>query len=628
MSTPAPNVRSYSHGEARRSERVERMIPLLIMGTDKLGRSFHEESSAVCLNLHGCRYSTRHEYPIGSRVTLKVARAEGRDSTRVVRARVCTTFPPELPGQLCQVGVEFEIPGNVLGIDAVPNDWQRRLEGVPATAGSAAAIAPSLEPAGIPLPHAPLASEGRHFDVAKFPELTPKQTMPDQPKGIASGRPEPVVTRADELVAALQRKLHLAADTAVEKAIATHLDDAVRAALERIEEASRASAPQVAWIDEPKGARDEELDSCRAHAEEIAERLELLIGNARKSLADMQSFLGDAANQVEPQINSQLRESIGRAAEELENTAARVAEREFENFSMGTQAVLQEALLQMDTRVAVVRPLLEKTLNSPPLEHMEAMLHATKEEILGFVGARMQEMRSQWEEQRELQRIRLDELAEKFEKLAGRPVLDMDNTRKLALQAVRELEPQVNARLEESVGRAAKNFETAAASVSDRQLVRLMDEKQRFAHEASLEIQSGTAKAQAQLLKTANITLEEFRRQLEVQIDLAISEATQRMTSSLGSLDAENRAACDARRRSLEGDIARAAEQSTQEFRSGMKAFLYSCLVAAVSAVDEHAQTTLKGLDKNAVSLPEDLMPFPGTSGKGKNDSSGDDNSR
>jgi hypothetical protein len=49
----------------------------------------------------------------------------------------------------------------------------------------------------------------------------------------------------------------------------------------------------------------------------------------------------------------------------------------------------------------------------------------------------------------------------------------------------------------------------------------------------------------------------------------------------------------------VETDVARAAEQSTAEFRSGIKAFLYSCLVAAVSAVDEHAQTTLGGLAKN-----------------------------
>jgi hypothetical protein len=36
-----------------------------------------------------------------------------------------------------------------------------------------------------------------------------------------------------------------------------------------------------------------------------------------------------------------------------------------------------------------------------------------------------------------------------------------------------------------------------------------------------------------------------------------------------------------------------------------MKAFLYSCLVAAVGAVDEHAKTTLDGLKDPAKALRE-----------------------
>jgi hypothetical protein len=77
-----------------------------------------------------------------------------------------------------------------------------------------------------------------------------------------------------------------------------------------------------------------------------------------------------------------------------------------------------------------------------------------------------------------------------------------------------------------------------------------------------------------------------------------ISEASQKATSALASLDAESRTAYENRRRTLETDVARAAEQSADQFRTGIKAFLYSCLVAAVSAVDEHSQTTLEGLMK------------------------------
>ena len=60
----------------------------------------------------------------------------------------------------------------------------------------------------------------------------------------------------------------------------------------------------------------------------------------------------------------------------------------------------------------------------------------------------------------------------------------------------------------------------------------------------------------------------------------------------------------------LEADVARAAERSTDQFRKSMKAFLYSCLVAAVSAVDEHSKATLDNLTKdNGKSLGEGHEP-------------------
>jgi len=53
--------------------------------------------------------------------------------------------------------------------------------------------------------------------------------------------------------------------------------------------------------------------------------------------------------------------------------------------------------------------------------------------------------------------------------------------------------------------------------------------------------------------------------------------------SSLAALDAENRAACEARRRTIESDVARRDPSNPRSNSAGMKAFLYSCLVAAVA---------------------------------------------
>ena len=150
--------------------------------------------------------------------------------------------------------------------------------------------------------------------------------------------------------------------------------------------------------------------------------------------------------------------------------------------------------------------------------------------------------------------------------------------------------------LEETVARAREEFEAAAARVSDRQLVRLMEATRMETREVSSQLEARAAEARALIQSAAHDILNEFRRQAEVQIDLAISEATQRTKSSLASLEAENRTACDARRRTLEDEVARAGELSSKEFPTGIRAFLYFCLVAAVSSAHNQPKTTLDGL--------------------------------
>jgi hypothetical protein len=117
--------------------------------------------------------------------------------------------------------------------------------------------------------------------------------------------------------------------------------------------------------------------------------------------------------------------------------------------------------------------------------------------------------------------------------------------------------------------------------------------------EALLKLDARSAEMQALVQSTVNSALGTFQRQTDVHLNAVLSETQERAATALSSLDAESRAACEARRLALESEVARAAERSTDQFRKGMKAFLYSCLVAAVSAVDEHSKSTLEGLTKD-----------------------------
>ena len=114
--------------------------------------------------------------------------------------------------------------------------------------------------------------------------------------------------------------------------------------------------------------------------------------------------------------------------------------------------------------------------------------------------------------------------------------------------------------------------------------------------EAFLKLNARAAEAQALVQATVNSALEEFRRETELHGNMALSETKERAVSALSLLDAESRSSCDKRRQALEAEVARSAEQVTEQFRTGMKAFMYSCLVAAVGAVDEHSRATLDRL--------------------------------
>jgi hypothetical protein len=482
----------FSGVEARRSTRVDRSVPLIIMGQTKLGLSFEEKTSAVSVNLHGCRYPSRHDYSIGSWVALQVL--DGENSSAMMRAQVRSIHPPMSPRELYQIGVELEAPANVWGVCVPPDDWQ------PALGASTVQMATGAAPARAPA-HAPAGPEYRNAGVAAFPASPAAAAARPEPAREAGAlKPERVVITSDQLIAAVQGKLQQAAEKAVHTAITTHLVEAVRKALSKIDDVCNASVHQM------------------------------------------------------------------------------------EQYSA---------------------------------QRLETMMRSAREEVLSRIDARLLEDRNRWTEQQESYRSRAEEIAQRIEKLTEQAEQDLAEAQKFSDKMTSEVEPQVRGRVEQSMTHAAEEFEAAATRVADRQLVRLMEDKQMVTREAASQMAACAAEMRALLQTSASSTLEEFRRQTEVQVDLAISEATQRVMSSLASLDAENRAACEARRRAIESDVARATEQSTEQFRTGMKAFLYSCLVAAVGAVDEHAKTTFDGLVQDQSKVQREIARFANGAEKG-----------
>ena len=487
LAAPPEHLHSLSGLEGRRSTRIDRNVPLVVLGQTRTGLSFQEKTSTVSFNLHGCRYPSRHEYPIGSSVGLRVLQPDGETISPVIRAFVNSIHLPASPRELFQVGVELESPANIWNVSPPPSDWNRLLGGSTSSAGMATAAAPALEPAEPPaaanaFPSAP-GPNGDDAKTSQVTEFPPPAAAGAQPaKETAPSKPERVVITIDQLIAAMQGKLQAAAEKVVQNALAEHLDEAINDALARIE-----------------GVRERNLQQ-----------------------------LGEFSEQ-----------------------------------------------------------------------RLESLMRSSREEILGHLESRLGEVQSRWEEQHNAYRAQSEEIALRLEKLAADTQHHLSQTQNFIEKVGREIEPRTRGRLDESLGQATEQFEASADRISDRQLVRVMEATRMVAREAAAQLDARVAESRALLHSAAGATLEEFRRQAEVQVDLAISETTERVRSALSPLDAENRVACENRRRTMIDDVTRTTEQSTEQFRSGIKAFLYSCLVAAVGAVDEHAKTTLDGMVKD-----------------------------
>ncbi|HXJ16905.1 MAG TPA: hypothetical protein VNM68_06870 [Candidatus Polarisedimenticolia bacterium] len=117
-----PEVDSIpSSTQRRRSERLSSSVPIIVRGIDLLGQPFEERTSTLTLNLHGCRYSSKHHLPKNTWLTLEVARGTER---RNLRARVAWIQRPHSVREFFQIAIELESPGNIWGIESPPADWE------------------------------------------------------------------------------------------------------------------------------------------------------------------------------------------------------------------------------------------------------------------------------------------------------------------------------------------------------------------------------------------------------------------------------------------------------------------------------------------------------------------------
>ena len=486
--TPA---RVYSGIELRRSTRIERSVPIFISGRDTSGQDFLERTSAISVNLHGCRYPSRHDLHVGTWVTLQLGGASVGEISTSVRAQVKSVHMPQSPRELHHIGVELETPGNIWSVPSPPADWLTALErGFRGNGETAGATGPARSSVLVemPKPQRPDFEEDEKAAERQAAEVeadlngastsAPAASAP-APESQAPSKAGRLVLTQDQLIRVMRGKMQQAAEAAVREALEKLLDPAIQKTMASIEETRLGSIVQV-----------------------------------------------------------------------------------------------EEASTQQ----------------------RNTLLHATRSELLERLEERIEEVRVRWDAELDGYRMRAEEILERVEKHTAAARRDLEDAKAVSERAVRELQPLLSSQMEKTQLKAAEEFHLSAAQAADRHLVRVLEESRNVARETTTHMEAKAAEALAAVESAARQAYAEFRRQADTHAALTMSDTSQRITSSLAALEAQNRMACDARRQALEEEVGRVGEKITEEFRQSFRAFFYSCLVAAVGAVEDHSKATREGM--------------------------------
>src|SRR5260370_1520188 len=216
-------------------------------GQNRMGEPFVERTGSTSLNLHGCRYRPRHDYGVGSWVTLQVVGLNVEPKPPAVRARVRSVHTSQSSRELQQVGVELENPGNVWGIVTPPQDWMTAGGTSAGLAQFAIAVAPALDlpPVTVNLDEPPVTAEHHMAEVATFPSPSPVVTKPPAPKLTKDPKPHRVVITPDGLIAPLQGRLQHGAAKSVLAAVSEQVDAAATDPLNSIGDVRNYSRPGI-----------------------------------------------------------------------------------------------------------------------------------------------------------------------------------------------------------------------------------------------------------------------------------------------------------------------------------------------------------------------------------------------
>lgn len=650
--------------QKRRSTRIVQAMPITVTGVDALGQPFKERTTTVMVNCHGCKYQSKHYVPKNMIVTLEIPRPEPAFPARSVSGRVVWVQRPRTVRELFQIGLEFEIAGNVWGIAFPPEDWFPCPDDVSAArpakhadAGeaanpefleeSAAQEASSHErsssESGIHVVSPPLQQEGQLAMarqlakmVAEAKELLDKSTR----KGAhAAINDEMTVVRQqldaqlhDAVEKAIKVSMDRVSESAVKKVVqqaadrtaalidearragesgAERLDAKVRDAVQEaigsaVEQAAQKAAEQTAaqnW----KQTVEEAVDRALSQKEVSTPSLEILSSPeaAQKHLEQWKSGLEDAARGVRRQTIEQSQTDAAAARqhwqEEFQSAVDGASRKIGDTLSEVSRAALAQAEQDMSARSLSLRSSLDEAI-------------ASAQDRIQSLGSGLEQERARTEETRnELQqaaretldatRHRLDEmLAGQYQEI-GRKADD----------AIAERANQLQPILENSAQKVLDHF----SGELDEKLGAKLEQARKAAADLA-EIEQQTAAARSGILsqlEQASATASHLGDSIRQQVREAANEAAKLQGAAVQQVQRASQEAVQSSLDRMKQEIAKyptdfqescreaisKVEQELDQKSTEAQHETYEALQKAADWYQKKAQTTMQSALEKAV---------------------------
>jgi hypothetical protein len=288
--------------QKRRSTRIVQAVPITVAGVDALGQPFKERTTTVMVNCHGCKYQSKHYVPKNSTIKLEIPHTNASLPARMVQGRVVWVQRPRAVRELFQIGLEFEVAGNIWGIAFPPEDWFGYPGDEPAAASTPAespispetksSTAPTMKApelnavstaptASVPAPSAPSAESRVHV----MPGPAPASVPPDSQLATARQMARMVADAKDTLDKTLKRGAQSAINdemTIVRQQLDAQLHEAVERAIkvsmERVSESAvkkvvqQAAERTAAIVEEARKASDTNTENLDARVRQAVEQ--------------------------------------------------------------------------------------------------------------------------------------------------------------------------------------------------------------------------------------------------------------------------------------------------------------------------------------------------------------------